>query len=71
MSTMLFLQTDVFLICMCLLAIVYGHETFTEEYRTTEDDTGREMTVSARGRLQTIIDLDDQTIVAVSLTIID
>ncbi|XP_062572080.1 uncharacterized protein LOC134234049 [Saccostrea cucullata] len=55
------------LFCLCLLGTVCGNEPFTEKYKTTEEELGRELTVSTNGRLRKILDLDDKSIVAKTL----
>lgn len=49
------------------LTFGFGNEIFSEEYKIEEDMHGRELMVASRGRIRKTIDLNDQSIVAVSI----
>lgn len=49
------------------LTFGFGNEIFSEEYKIEEDMHGRELVVASRGRIRKTIDLNDQSIVAVSI----
>lgn len=50
------------------LTFGFGNEIFSEEYKIEEDMHGRELVVASRGRIRKTIDLNDQSIVAVSIS---
>lgn len=54
-------------VCVCL-TFGFGNEIFSEEYKIEEDMHGRELVVASRGRIRKTIDLNDQSIVAVSIS---
>lgn len=56
----------VFHVCV-FLTFVFGNENFSEEYKIEEDMHGRELVVASRGRIRKTIDLNDRSIVAVSI----
>lgn len=49
------------------LTFGFGNEIFSEEYKIEEDMHGRELVVASRGQIRKTIDLNDQSIVAVSI----
>lgn len=53
-------------VCVCL-TFGFGNEIFSEEYKIEEDMHGRELVVASRGQIRKTIDLNDQSIVAVSI----
>lgn len=50
------------------LTFGFGNEIFSEEYKIEEDMHGRELVVASRGQIRKTIDLNDQSIVAVSIS---
>lgn len=50
------------------LTFGFGNEIFSEEYKIEEDMHGRELVVASRGRIRKTLDLNDQSIVAVSIS---
>lgn len=55
-------------LCVCFGTFVFGNDIFSEEYKVEEDGHGRELVVATRGWIRKTIDLNDQSIVAVSIS---